>query len=195
MSKKMLTERQERWVVNYATTGNGKQSAIDAGYSEKIAAVMACRMLKMPEVVAMLNKIKQKDNKKLELTRERVLAELAKGLFRDPVGLEDVNGFIVTSLKDIPPELRTIIDGFKVTQQLDEDGNPVSQKIEVKLVPKASVIDMGMKHLGAYAAEKQETKVSLDWDSLYGRSVIIDPAADAIKQLEGNGNDARSRLS
>jgi hypothetical protein len=181
-----LTEREERFVVEYATSGNGKQAALNAGYKPKIAAVMACRILKKKEVVAVLNKIKMKDLKKLELTRENVLMELAKGLFRDPVGLENSEGFVVTSLKDIPQELRTIIDGFKVTQQLDEDGNPVSQKIEVKLVPKAAVIDMGMKHLGAYSAEKQEQKVSVDWDSLFGRPVIIDEAENAIKQVKGD---------
>jgi phage terminase small subunit len=180
---KKLTERQERWAVNYATTGNGTQSAIDAGYSKNIAGVMACRLLKIPEIVAIINRIKTKDEKKLELTRERVLMELAKGLFRDPIGMENADGFVVTSLREIPAELRTIIDGFKVTQQLDEDGNPCSQKIEVKLVPKASVIDMGMKHLGAYANEDHTVKIGLDWDSLANRSVIIDPAEDAIKRV------------
>jgi len=181
----VLTTRQERFVVEYATIGNGRQAAINAGYSEKIAAVMSCRLLKNSLVVAALTKIKKKDERKLEITRETVLMELAKGLFRDPVGMENAEGFVVTSLKDIPPELRSIIDGFEVTQQLDEDGTPYSQKIKVKLVPKASVIDMGMKHLGAYAAEKSVTKVSLDWDSMHDRSPIIDPAETEIKKIEG----------
>jgi phage terminase small subunit len=181
----VLTTRQERFVVEYATIGNGRQAAINAGYSEKIAAVMSCRLLKNSLVVAALTKIKKKDERKLEITRETVLMELAKGLFRDPIGMENAEGFVVMSLKDIPPELRSIIDGFEVTQQLDEDGTPYSQKIKVKLVPKASVIDMGMKHLGAYAAEKSVTKVSLDWDSMHDRSPIIDPAETEIKKIEG----------
>ena len=183
---KRLTERQLRFVVEYATTLNSRQSAINAGYSKKTASVIACNLMKKPEIAAALNKIKARDEKKMELTRELVLAELAKGLFRDPAGMEDANGFLVTSLRQIPPELRTIIDSFKVTQQLDLEGNPISQKIEVKLVPKASVIDMGMKHLGAYAAEKQESKVSFDWDSLHGRSIIVDPALEAIEQVKGS---------
>jgi hypothetical protein len=188
MKKKEFTERQERFIVEFATVANSRQAALNAGYSKKVAGVMGCRLLKMPAVVAALQKIKNKDERKLELTRETVLMELAKGLFRDPAGMENADGFVVTSLREIPPELRTIIDGFKVTQQLGDDGEgnyvPVSQKIEVKLVPKASVIDMGMKHLGAYAAEKQETKVSLDWDTMYGRSAIIDPVDEAVKRIE-----------
>jgi phage terminase small subunit len=190
IKEKLLSERQERFVVEFATTANSRQAALNAGYSKKVASVMACRLLKNPAVVAALNRIKSKDEKKLELTRERVLAELSKGLFRDPAGMENGQGFVVTSLRDIPAELRTIIDGFEVTQQMGDDGEgnyvPISQKIKVKLVPKASVIDMGMKHLGAYAAEKQETKVSLDWDQLYGRSAIIDPVDDAVRQIKGS---------
>jgi len=180
-----LTIKQEKFVVEYATISNGRQAAINAGYSEKIAAVISCKLLKNPLVVAAINKIKKKDERKLEITRETVLMELSKGLFRDPIGMENAEGFVVTSLRDIPAELRAIIDGFEVTQSLDEDGNPYSQKIKVKFVPKASVIDMGMKHLGAYAAEKSVTKVSLDWDSMHGRSTIIDPAEIEIKKLEG----------
>lgn len=185
-----LTPRQERFVVEYCVDRNGQRAAIAAGYSKKVASVTASKLLNKPLVIAAIMKVNSRDEKKLELTRERVLAELAKGLFRDPVGMENAEGFVVTSLREIPPELRTIIDGFKVTQQLADDGEgnyvPVSQKIEVKLVPKASMTDMAMKHLGAYAAEKQETKMSLDWDSLYGRSVIIDPAAEAIRRVERN---------
>ena len=179
-----LTERQERFVVEYATLGNGAQAALNAGYSKKIAAVMSCRLLKNPLIKSLLKNIKKKDAKKAELTREHILKELARGLFRDPAGLENERGFVVSSIKDIPIELRTIIDSFKVVQELDREGNPYSQKIEVKLVSKASVIDMAMKHIGAYAAEKQESKLSLDWDSLYGRSKIVDPVEDEIKQLK-----------
>jgi phage terminase small subunit len=179
-----LTEKQERFVVVFATIRNGTQAAINAGYSKKVAGIVACKLLKRPDVMAILHRIKAKDEKKFELTRERVLNELAKGLFRDPVGLEDAEGIVVSRLKDIPLELRTIIDSFKVTQMFSKEGEVVGQKIEVKLIPKAAAIDMGMKHLGAYAAEKQETKVSLDWEQMYGRSSIIDPAEDAIKKME-----------
>jgi phage terminase small subunit len=177
-----------RFVVEYATSSNGRRSAINAGYSPKVAGVMACRLLKNEKVMDALKGIRDKDARKLKLTREKVLQELARGLFRDPIGLQNAEGFVVTDLREVPVELRTIIDGFEVTQDLarDEDGvlHPVSQKIKIKLVPKANVTDMAMKHFGAYAAEKQITKVGVDWDSLYGPSPITDPADDAIKQIE-----------
>jgi hypothetical protein len=181
----VLTARQELFVREYATVVDGQRAAINAGYAKGSAAVTGCKLLKNPLIVAGINKLQAKSAKKMDFTREKVLAELAKGLFRDPIGLEDANGFLVSRLKDIPPELRTIIDSFEVIQDLDKEGNPYSQKIKVKLVSKASVIDMGMKHLGAYAAEKTDNthKLNLDWDELYGRSKITDPAIEAIKQI------------
>jgi phage terminase small subunit len=185
---KKLTERQERWAVNYATTGNGTQSAIDAGYSKNIAGVMACRLLKIPEIVAIINRIKTKDEKKLELTRERVLMELAKGLYRDLRGLVDENGWFHGDIRKIPKELLDTVNGFDVEQTFgkDDDGNQVvvGQRMKIRIVPKEKFQDMAMKHLGAYANEDHTVKIGLDWDSLSSRSVIIDPAADAIKRVE-----------
>lgn len=46
-----LTEMQEAFAVNFATNGgNGKQAAIEAGYSETSAAVLAHRMIRNPLV-------------------------------------------------------------------------------------------------------------------------------------------------
>lgn len=188
-----LTPRQERFIVEYCVHFDGKRAAIAAGYSTKTAQVTASKLLTKPRIAAAIQKVGAKDCKKLELTREKVLGELAKSLFRDPIGMENADGFVVTSLKEIPRELRVIIDGFKVFQQMEYDeearvSRPVSQKIEVKLVPKASTIDMAMKHLGAYAPveTKNDNHLRLDWDSLYGRSPIIDPVQPAIDQVLGN---------
>jgi phage terminase small subunit len=181
----VLTTRQERFVVEYATIGNGRQAAINAGYSEKIAAVMSCRLLKNSQVVAALTKIKKKDERKFEVTREKAIEELAKGAFRDPIGMQDAEGFVVTDLSKISPELRTLIDSFDVVQIYGKRGDIVGQKITVKFASKAKFQDMMMKHLGAYAAEKSVTKVSLDWDSMHDRSPIIDPAETEIKKIEG----------
>jgi phage terminase small subunit len=185
-----LTPRQERFVVEYCLDRNGQRAAIAAGYAPKAAGITASKLLTKPKIIAAILGVNKRDDKKLELTRERVLAELAKGLFRDPVGLQDADGFVVTDLRQVPPELRTIIDGFEVTQDLerDEDGvlQPVRQKIKVKLVPKASMVDMGMKHLGAYAAEKQVMRVGIDWDELYRRQGIMDPVEEAIKKIQAD---------
>ena len=163
-----LTARQQRFVVEFATTRNHKESAIAAGYSIKIASVMGSKLMKNPKIRDAVNKINKKDERKMELTREGVLRELANALYRDIVGLQDSKGFVTTDLNKVPKALRSVIDGFEVSQDLDRDGNVVGQKIKCKIMPKAQAVDMAMKHLGAYAVDKQEKKISFNWDDLYG---------------------------
>lgn len=170
-------------MVEYCVHRNGTQAAIAAGYSKKTAPVLAHRQLNNPLVQLAIAKIDKQDEYKLELTKEKVLGELANGLFRDPVGMQSEEGFVVTDLRKIPRELRTLIDKFEVFQYIGEDGRITSQKIKVTLTPKGQMLDMSMKHLGAYAAEKQVQKISLDLDGLYNRSTIVDPAEQAINQL------------
>ena len=195
-----LTDREEKFLVAYAATNNGRQSALEAGYSPKIASVMACRILKKPSAIAILNKIKRKDEKKYELTREKVLAELAKGLFRDIRSLFNPEGILVLNhsvingkatgktIHDLPIELTDSIVGVK--QKVDcytaDDVEHIKVETEVKILPKDRAIDMAMKHLGAYAPIKTENDnvQRIDWDSMLQRPVIIDPVQEAAKQLK-----------
>lgn len=50
-----LPLKQRKFIKYYRETGNGKQSAIRAGYSENGAAVTASRLLTKPKVLAILN--------------------------------------------------------------------------------------------------------------------------------------------
>ena len=163
-----LTARQQRFVVEFATTRNHKESAIAAGYSIKIASVMGSKLMKNPKIRDAVNKINKKDERKMELTREGVLRELANALYRDIIGLQDAAGFIVTDLRMVPKDLRSVIDGLEVYQDFDREGNKTGQKIKYKIMSKTQAVDMAMKHLGAYAVDKQEKKISFNWDDLYG---------------------------
>lgn len=45
-----MTLRQQKFVQNYLKVGNAKRAAIDAGYSEKTAAVTASKLLTNPNI-------------------------------------------------------------------------------------------------------------------------------------------------
>lgn len=55
-----LTDKQARFVAAYIAGGDKKKAALSAGYSEKSAAVEACRLLKNPRVLA---EIERRNNK------------------------------------------------------------------------------------------------------------------------------------
>lgn len=55
-----LTDKQARFVAAYIAGGDKKKAALSAGYSEKSAAVEACRLLKNPRVLAEIERRKNK---------------------------------------------------------------------------------------------------------------------------------------
>jgi phage terminase small subunit len=74
----MLNEKQKRFVKEYVIDLNGTQAAIRAGYSPRTANEQACALLAKPSVAEAVAKAQEKVSNKLEITAERVLAELAK---------------------------------------------------------------------------------------------------------------------
>ena len=53
-----MTEQQERFAIEYATSGNATQSAKNAGYSEATAYSQGQRLLKNVEVAEKINSVK-----------------------------------------------------------------------------------------------------------------------------------------
>lgn len=186
-----LTDMQERALLQYYVLGDGKRAGIKAGYSPKTAAVKVCNLLKKPVAISFLNQLKAKERERAVLDRDAVLAEIHKSVHRDLRGLEDDDGWFHGHLRDIPRELLDVVNGFEVEQMFGLDGAGVrviiGQRIKMKIVPKEKAIDMAMRHLGAYAPDKVESKVEakmgIDWDSLYGRGEVVDPVDDAVKRI------------
>lgn len=73
-----LTPKQERFVAEYLLDLNATQAAIRAGYSERTAYSQGQRLLKNVEVQEAIAKGQQKTADKLEVTKERIVEELAK---------------------------------------------------------------------------------------------------------------------
>ena len=73
-----LTLKQQRFVNEYVKTGNGAQSAIKAGYSEKAAKELAYETLTIPHVQAKIEKVMSEEAKKLGITAEYVLNNIKK---------------------------------------------------------------------------------------------------------------------
>lgn len=59
-----LTDKQRKFVTEYAKTGNGTQSAIKAGYSKKTANRIASQLLSKLDIQEALKKLTEKYEKK-----------------------------------------------------------------------------------------------------------------------------------
>ncbi|WP_374846658.1 terminase small subunit [Brucella ciceri] len=78
-----LTPKQERFVAEYLIDLNATQAAIRAGYSEKTAQQQGSRLLLNVLVQEAIAKGREKTAAKLEITKERIVEELAKIAFAD----------------------------------------------------------------------------------------------------------------
>ena len=81
-----LNIRQQKFASFYAETGNGTQSAIDAGYSAKTAYSIATRLLKKVEIQKMIQNIVNEQSKSKILNaqdRRVILSNIAKDEMED----------------------------------------------------------------------------------------------------------------
>src|SRR5574342_539747 len=73
-----MTPRQRRFVDEYVLTLSPRQAAIRAGYSPRSASEQGSQLLRHPEVRSAIERATNAAAARLQLTRERVLYELAR---------------------------------------------------------------------------------------------------------------------
>lgn len=78
-----LTPKQERFVQEYLKDLNATQACIRAGYSAKTADRIGPELLGKTCVAAAIEKAKKSRSKRLDITLDRVLLELARVAFAD----------------------------------------------------------------------------------------------------------------
>lgn len=73
-----ITDKMERFIAEYLIDGNGTRAALAAGYSPKTADKQASNMLKRPDVRSAVNAGKKRVAAKLDLSAEKVLADIER---------------------------------------------------------------------------------------------------------------------
>jgi phage terminase small subunit len=112
-SKSLLSAKQERFVAEYLCDYNATQAAIRAGYSARSARQIAGVLLTKDDIAAELHKRQSAVLKRLDVTAERVVKELAWIAFFDPMYLFDAQGNLLP-INRMPEEARRALSFFKV---------------------------------------------------------------------------------
>lgn len=140
-----LTDRQERFVIEYLVDLNATQAAIRAGYSPKTAAAQAARLLVNANVEAEIKKRQGKIQDKLEISQERIIQELAAIAFANGADFAEVidEGGLFQNVKfkateTLPAEKRSAISSIKSG----------SSGMEVKTYDKLRAMELLGKYLG-----------------------------------------------
>ena len=160
MGKKKLTGKQERFVQEYLIDLNATQAAIRAGYSPKSAMQIGEQNLRKHEIAERIKEARAATSQKLEITRERVLEELARIAFHKP------GDFLETRESEDGHKYHSIKDDF-----LDHENIAAVQTIEptrfgfkLKMNDKVAALDKLSRHLGLFNADTSQKPETNNFD-------------------------------
>jgi len=153
-----LTDKQRRFVEEYLVDCNATQAAIRAGYSKNGAEVAGHRLLSNVNVRAAIDANRKATSEKLEITKERVLGELAKIGFSDIRKMFSPGGNLLP-IQDLDDDAAACLSSIEViTRKV-----PGAEESEVEHVSKikvwdkrAALVDIG-KHLGMFVERHEHT--------------------------------------
>lgn len=171
---KGLTPKQELFVAEYLTDLNATRAAIAAGYSPKNADSWGAQLLSNSKVSAEIAKKHGKHLGKLEITAERVLAELARLAFYDPRKFFDTDGRL-KPLDEIDDDTAMALAGMKTMHKVVGDENDgVLVFTDYKLADKGLNLERLGRHL----------KLFTDKTELSGRLTLADLVCAANRKDE-----------
>lgn len=138
-----LTEKQKRFVSEYLIDLNATQAAIRAGYSKKTADRIGAELLGKTWVAAAIREAIDRRQKRVEITQERVLQELAAIAFASGADFAEVseNGSVnIIPTKELAQDKRKAIASIKKGRY----------GTEVSTYDKVRALEMLGKHLGMF---------------------------------------------
>lgn len=141
-----LNARRLAFCREYVIDHIAAQAAIRAGYTEKSSRTTSTRLMANASIREEIARLEAQTNERLEITAERVRAEIAKIAFVDVSGIIDKfdgQKLIFKGLEEIPDNIKPAIKSIKQT----------SDGIAVELWSKERALDMLAKHVDLYNAD------------------------------------------
>ena len=176
-----LSLRKLRFVSEYLVSLN----EVQAGKAVGVSAPTARKWLTDPVISRMITFEDRKTCEKLELSREEILLQLYYCVTRSAADFCDEDGKIITNVNQLSERARNTIDAIEQDVYYDQEGNQCL-KTRLRLVPKATAIDMAMKHKGLFAPQQIDVATSrpvLDWSNLYGKPEGVE-SPDEVGDVE-----------
>ena len=152
-STKTLIKREARektFCQEYSIDKNGTRAAIAAGYAKKSAHVTASLLLKKPKIRATIDALLKKHADKLDLSAEKVLAELMKLAFSNMLDYMrvDENGAFVLDFSNLTREQAVPIQEYTVdaTGGTGDGERKLVMRTRFKLADKTRALELLGKH-------------------------------------------------
>lgn len=152
MGRVALSPKQEQFVTEYLVDLNATQAAIRAGYSPKTAYSMGQRLLKKVEMQKAIQEARIRQQKRTEITADRVLKEYARIAFFDPRGLFMDNGKPL-DINELDSDTAAALAGLDVMEEYTGYGESrvfIGYTKKYKIADKLRALDALAKHLGLF---------------------------------------------
>ena len=150
-----LTDKEIIFCKEYLIDFNGQRAATAAGYSEKTARSKASQLLTKVNIEAYIKELKDSRANRIEMTSDGVLKELKNWIEGD---CTDLMMLTATEIKELPPEVRRLITGFKRTVRRIQGTDEEEIQIEIKFIDKQKAMEMVAKHIGFFEADNEQGK-------------------------------------
>ena len=183
--RKKLTAKQRLFIGEYLIDLNATKAAERAGYSKKTAKEQGARLLTNVDISATIQEAMDKRAEKLEITAERVLAEIAKCAFinmGDFLRIDPASGRAFIDLSRAAPEQLAALCAFEQEEWVERAGEgrgnfEAVRKIRLKLTDKLGALEKLGKHLKLFTDKCELTGKD-------GGPLVHQPAAERMTDEE-----------
>lgn len=168
-----LTSKQLRFIQEFTIDHNATQAAIRAGYSPKTAGAIGAENLRKPQIDAEIKRLESETVQKLEITRDRIVQELAEIAFAKAtdyvsVETEPAPQMIIHPLTGEPVTIPGVY--CQTVRITDTDQLPENKKtaiasikqgvngIELKTHDKVRALEMLGKMLGVFDSREAQAE-------------------------------------
>lgn len=158
-SKEAADVRKRMFVEALIANGdNVTDAALQAGFSPKTAASQGSRLLKDVKVQELLKDRRGALIRKMELTTERTLLEIARLAYVDPRKFFHPDGR-PKEITELDDDTAAALAGMEVVEEWEGTGaerKVVGVTKKYKLADKNSALEKAMKHLGQYEKDNAQ---------------------------------------
>ena len=145
-----MNKRQETFISEYLIDFNATRAAIAAGYSSKTAAVQGARLLTNANVKAEIEKRQSELSASLNITKEKIVSELALLGFSSLADIFDIESLKAGEIK-IKDSIET--ENLKAISSLKVGKSGLS----IKAYDKIRALELLGRHLGLFDSPQPDT--------------------------------------
>ena len=174
-----LTDKQQRFVEEYAIDFNGTQAAMRAGYAQKSARFTARDLLDKPEIFAAIAALQKKHAERCDISAERVIRELALLGFSNILDYmtapEGADPYIdLSAMTRDQAAALTEVTCERYFEGKGDDATPVV-RTKIKVADKRGALELLGKHLSVF---KDASPVNLNVEGAQVQIYLPDNGRD-----------------